>query len=213
MHFDIFERPNEFTFESILSAGRDSATGPDCIGLSCWRAAGPSGIRTLTLVSNSLGDGAGHPLKFNSSFTAFPPKGAERTPSGEVHRHPQKTRPIAMKNEDNKLIGSAWAACLEPSYRRYIHKWQRGLVAGRQLIGNVFDLDAFSRLLSFLSRTNPSMVCPLLVLFDFAHAFPSVLHAWIHLVLMHIGAPVSFCNLVRELYSMCLTFAKGPDGI
>ena len=143
MHFDIFERPNELTFESILSAGRDSATGPDCIGLSCWRAAGPSGIRTLTLVSNSLGDGAGHPLKFNSSFTAFPPKGAERTPSGEVHRHPKKTRPITMKNEDNKLIGSAWAACLEPSYRRYIHMWQRGFVAGRQLIGNVFDLDAF----------------------------------------------------------------------
>ena len=53
---------------------------------------------------------------------------------------------------------------------------------------------------------NPRL-CPILALWDFASAFPSVSHEWLMLVLDLIGAPCGLRNLVRALYRACRAFA------
>eukprot|EP00972_Heterocapsa_arctica_P065067 9604690-Heterocapsa_arctica.AAC.1 len=76
----------------------------------------------------------------------FVPKGEDELDEQSVSREPVDTRPLSLKNSDNKLACSvlnfkfkaplATGACLA----------QRGFVPGRQLVSNVVDLDAYGRI-------------------------------------------------------------------
>lgn len=96
-----------------------------------------------------------------------------------------------------------WA--ISPVVQASANKIQRGFVSGRQLVQNVVDLDyagragalrygasrqgyAFDSDLS-LSKDGCIGRLPLLALFDFASAFPSVAHAWMRAVLLCIHFP------------------------
>ena len=64
---------------------------------------------------------------------------------------------------------------------------------------------------SSLSLYHHSHHIALLAFFDFASAFPSVLHGWIMLVLKARGFPVGFINFIHCLYWMnsAVTFCNG----
>ena len=62
-----------------------------------------------------------------------------------------------------------------------INPIQRGFVYGRQFTLNIVELDTVSRMFSNM----PQLMMPILMLFDFESAFPSILHHWIDCVLRH----------------------------
>ena len=93
-----------------------------------------------------------------------------------------------------------------------INKTQRGFVPERQLVHNVIDLDSAGRILALramqhnASEAKKAIAC--LAFFDFAAAFPSIIHAWIFAVLVHQGFPIGFINLIKTLYTMAGAFSN-----
>ena len=86
------------------------------------------------------------------------------------------------------------------------------------MLTNVVDLDAAGRILGMKaahynnvhSRNLPSQVHSILAFFDFAAAFPSVMHQWIFLVLKNRKFPDGFINFIETLYVM--NCALGSSG-
>ena len=125
-----------------------------------------------------------------------------------MERLPSETRPLTMKNTDNKIIASAVTYASIPTFKDTVNNIQQGFVPGRNFVGNVVQLDYVSRvnaLRCFHNRNDANPECMLpphsvgkiacSVLFDFAAAFPSVLQAWLLLVLRAIQAPEGFINI------------------
>ena len=77
---------------------------------------------------------------------------------------------------------------------------QRGFITGRQFTNNIVDLDTTSRT---FSNTEPVSNIPVMCTFDFAAAFPSVIHSWILRILNASRFPEGFCNLVGGIYHLC----------
>ena len=123
--------------------------GPDCIPDSAWSAAGEHGVTTLTQYSHHMF--LGHPpyRGFNFSGICFPPKGNKEQDAIEVIRLAKETRPISLKNTDNKTIVGVSVRKLERKAGENTHRVQRGFVSGRNFIENVLDLDSAARIHSW----------------------------------------------------------------
>jgi len=65
-----------------------------------------------------------------------------------VVREPLETRPLSLKNTDNKTIVQANVLMLEPQYKKNTHKVQNGFVSGRSFLQNLVDIDAAGRIYS-----------------------------------------------------------------
>ncbi len=113
--------------------------------------------------------GLAMPITFNDNLSVFPPKGDSPNDVNEIVRSPMDTRPLSLKNEDNKIIASVVNDLLKKCIATRAGRLQRGFVPGRQLIENVVGLDTAARLHG--TRANsPSL--PAFVFWDFAAAFP-----------------------------------------
>ena len=81
----------------------------------------------------------------------FITKGEDEEDDNLVSRFPSETRPLTLKNDDNKII----AATLNQSAKSVLKQgacWiQRGFVPARQLVDNVVDVDSAARLYSLLA--------------------------------------------------------------
>ena len=75
------------------------------------------------------------PLQFNASLSVFAPKGTdtEDTPY-ECSREPIDTRPLGLKNSDNKTICSVINDKIKYVAAKFINHIQRGFTYGRQLL-------------------------------------------------------------------------------
>ena len=75
------------------------------------------------------------------------------------------------------------------------------------MLQNVIEVDAEMRLASLNSDTAAA------IFFDFAAAFPSLAHDFLHEVLRHLNLPESFCNFVRSLYvgNSCVIALSGAQ--
>jgi hypothetical protein len=108
--------PSTEDIASTIRMSRRSSPGPDGLPFLAWAATGQKDIETLFHVMASLLKGSA-PLSelaaCNLSFVVFPPKGELTHDVIEVVRDPAATRPINLKNTDNKLIDST--ICLVPS--------------------------------------------------------------------------------------------------
>ena len=132
------------------------------------------GAATLYEVANHLASGFPMPLAFNASESVFPPKGSRDDDARAVIRRPDETRPLSMKNADNKTICRVLNGLIRHIGTRHVAHIQRGFVAGRQLTQNIVDLDAAAR--AFGHRELASSA-PVLAFWDVAAAFPSLQHA------------------------------------
>lgn len=114
----------------------------------------------------------------------------------EVIRSPLQTRPLSLKNTDNKLVVSANMDALKSTYCKLTHHVQNGFVKGRNFLNNILDLDSAGRIYSWRHwdklRDRGVTHMPVSAAFDFAAAFPSVIHAWMWLVLEHRKLPADF---------------------
>ena len=138
-------------------------------------------------------------ITWNDSLTVYLPKGeeAEDIPHFVV-RAINDTRPLALKNTDNKLVCSSINYTTKPVLTRSISDLQRGFVAMRQLLQNVLELDVYAHIHAMSSSP---LHMPLLVFFDFAAAFPSVSHQWLFLTLDALQFPKGIIALVKNMYT------------
>jgi len=162
------------------------------------------------------------PIAFNASSTIFLIKGELEEDQVEVIRDPSATRPLGLKNSDNKIVTGVTIEKYRSDMQASTHSTQRGFVPGRQLSRNVLDLDAAARIGGMRAILhNESNQCEslkhhnyhiaLLAFFDFASAFPSILHGWIMLVLEARRFPRGFISFIECLYWMnaAVTFCNG----
>ena len=146
------------------------------------------------------------PPSFHETVTVFAPKGTHPNDPVEVIRDPLQTRPLSLKNTDNKIIVAANVRKLEPQYQKLAHVTQNGFTKERNFLNNCVDLDAAARIFSMVFEAicgfplDPSNL-PLLCAFDFEAAFPSVIHCWIWLVLKIRRLPDHYIYLFQGIYS------------
>ena len=160
------------------------------------------------------------PLDINEGIFHFIPKSANNTTESNaaevVYRHPSELRPLTLKNGDNKIIAGCANWSLSTVISKAACRLQNGFVCGRQLVQNTVDLDFSSReqCLSYnasndlpfssdlsLARKGIVGLLPILVLFDFAAAFPSVSHNWLRAVLKACKIPRGIMNLFECPYN------------
>ena len=147
------------------------------------------------------------PLCFVASTWVFIPKGFVEDSRDEfiVVVRPGETRPLALKNSDNKLVCSCWLRKLRAAVSVHACPLQRGFIPGRTFVQNVVDLDAAARQfgLQMGAAKLPSLAC-----FDFAAAFPSLSHSWLFRLLAHLKLPEGFVNLVKAVYHCNTAFGR-----
>jgi len=194
--------PSVDTIINFLLRAKDSAPGPDGLPYAAWLFAGEEAAITLYRVIVYMHNGFAMPLSFYQSLGVFPPKGENTDDHMGINREPENTRPLNLKNTDNKIVTGA----VMDGYRRAMkistHRNQRGFVPDRHLIENVIDLDSASRIFAFQNSSHPrlSKFPAILAFWDFAAAFPSVFHKFIFAVLEARGFPLGFVDFIKSLY-------------
>ncbi len=137
------------------------------------------------------------------------PKGDEAGGEQEVTRSVTDLRPLGRKNTDNNIVCAIWNHALRSQVARLACPLQRGLVAGRRLLQHVPDLDVAARI---VGGPMNAIRLPMLVLFDFMAAFPSVALAWIWTVLGAMGVHPGFCEVIAGLCHLNCSLLSGARG-
>ena len=145
------------------------------------------------------------PQCFNDNLDNFLPKGAQDDDTAaSVQRSGECTRPLGLKNTDNKTIAGAVNNSIAQKVSEWADDQQNGFTIGRQGVNNPVTLDARARAADHLAASDanlPIALHPALLFFDFCAAFPSVAHALIFLVLEAIGLPRGLTNYFKSLYA------------
>ena len=110
-----------------------------------------------------------------------------------------------LHNCDRKAIGGGWNGAAKPALAASANRIQRGFIPGRQLIENVMNLDTHARVFGAAGRN------ALLAFFDFAAAFPSVMHSWIMIVIDANGTSDGLRQLIKAMYCF-VECGTVPDG-
>ena len=124
----------------------NSSPGLDGFPFAAWRETGDAGARHLWRTQCWMAQGLPMPWGFNDVIQIFIPKGAlpEDEPRSCV-RQAGATRPLALKNTDNKAICAVSNAALKERFIAGAHPWQTGFVPTRNFLANVVDLDSHAR--------------------------------------------------------------------
>ena len=162
---------------------------------------------TLTFIGliSHLCDGGDLPVGFNFSSMIFPPKKVEVEES--LITRSASTRPISLKNADNKILASAINAPIAARVGEVAHASQTGFIRGRNFLSNVVLADSYSRAAS-LERL-PVPACT--VAYDIKVAFPSLSHSFLFAVLRSSGAPAGYQQILLCLYTDCQVFIFGSS--
>ena len=164
----------------------------------------------MSLLCDSLLSGYLLPVSFNDSLIVFVPKGTEQDDETGIVRDPFDTRPLALKNSDNKAIGGVVNFLLKRTMARSACALQRGFIPGRQLLENVLNLDTHARA---QGMRDGGCRIPILAFWDYAAAFPSVAHAWLFRALASAGAPDGLLSLARGMYNSNWVFLLRREGL
>ena len=120
-------------------------------------------------------------------------------------------------NTDSKISSSCVSYKLTSATLALTPFVQRGFCHGRQLALNIVDLDSYMR--AYNSRFNfdhaerDVSLLPCTALYDFCNAFPTLLHAWLFLVLEALQVPEDYRWIVWWLYTSISAFSSGSgDG-
>ena len=83
---------------------------------------------------------------FNDNLIVFIPKNVDN--STGIY-NPADTRPLGLKNTDNKAIAAISNLCIKHTLAGQLCEDQRGFLCGRNFLQNVVDVDSIARLFSF----------------------------------------------------------------
>ena len=107
-------------------------------------------------------DGTRPPLGFNNSLGIFLPKWtADDDTLNSVKRSAENTRPLGLKNTDNKTIAAAVNHAVAGAITQWADLKQNGFICERQGLNNIIDIDARARI-SYTSATasQTDLPCP-----------------------------------------------------
>eukprot|EP00959_Pyramimonas_sp_CCMP1952_P101047 2113643-Pyramimonas_sp.AAC.1 len=92
-----------------------------------------------------------------------------------VSRAPGCTRPLSLRNAGAKAISAALNHPLKRAVQAAVAPSQRGFICERHFLENLIELDSHARIASMraLNRPTSDFASPLLLAYDYAHAFPS----------------------------------------
>ena len=110
------------------------------------------------------------------------------------------TRPLGLRNSDNKIIAATCNRKWRRKMNEVICKIQRGFCWSRQMLENIVGFDSLARMLGCEGYR------AFIALFDFCCAFPSLGHVYLFAVLEAKGFPLGFINIVKLLYRHCCSF-------
>jgi hypothetical protein len=97
--------PSSSDFTRSAEFAKSTAPGKDCVSYTAW--ATQQGGRTLQRLFHVNALGISPALAYNDSLSLFIPKGSKDLDVTRVERRPDETRPLGLKNSDNKTIASA----------------------------------------------------------------------------------------------------------
>ena len=190
--------PGPQDYDKLLRRLEDSAAGPDGLPYSAWHDPAGMGADTMCMVGLELARGILPPIGFNASISAFLAKGESSSDTLEVVREAADTRPLSMKNTDNKLVAGAFNLKIKTFTASKLHRHQQGFVVGGQGSTNVCEIDTASRVLALKSNW------AIAALLDIGQAFPSMLHDWLRVILVWRGFPIGFVRVFSALYHLCI---------
>ena len=167
---------SRLAFEVFLKLVRDSSPGSDGLPYSAWAAVVETSSCTLHELALWMSLGNRLSLDFGDSLGAFLGKGSHPEDNDGLIRTPECTRPLNMKNTDNKTIGGVINLSARKPVSTKLCTARRGFKSGDQIGDNIIELDSRSRVFSWKFN------CPILALLDISQAFPSLLHAWLFCV-------------------------------
>ena len=156
---------------AALRSSRPTAPGPDRIPYAAWLCT-PLGPEHLTEVANWLAEGKLMAPSFNEMTQLFVPKGSREEDVQRLVRLPSETRPLALKNSDNKVVCAVANQRIKLPLARAARSAQRGFIAGRNFCTNALEMDSYARCLSVAPQAMQDQ--PAMLLFDFGSAFPSL---------------------------------------
>jgi len=198
------------TVAAAVRSAKASMPGPDGIPASAYQMLGDIAVDILhdAILALSSPEGLDELISaysdrsppnthdFNLSLLCcLPKKAAGHDPAAGEFFSGENTRPLALVNTDNRIMASAARLTWEPILSNYISLMQQGFLKGRQMLGNVIDIDFHSMRVSL---TKPSGA---VVFFDFKAAFPSVSHRFLRQSLHSIGLPDHALAFIDSLYS------------
>jgi hypothetical protein len=182
----------------------NSAPGVDGIPYLAWLQAGPAGWHLLHEIGVWLCAGLDMLIGFNDTLIVFKPKGSELHDSVEVVRDPTSTRPLALKNADDKVISGAIHYVTKAPVAKCASRLQNGFIHGRNFLNNIVDLDSHARVFSMQKDLN----VPIMLFTDFGSAFPSLIHEWLFIVLKASGMPDGLVNFFKGIYFIALAVGR-----
>lgn len=146
--------PDNATVRAALKKVRDTATGPDGLPYSAWRAGGNETATVLRRTRAAASATARYPSHFCDAVAVFLPKGAahhDDALTGMRRRQACNTRPLAWTDTGAKSI---MTLLNRPVARRLPH-WappqQQGFIRWRGALQNVLKLDTSARCLTMLA--------------------------------------------------------------
>jgi hypothetical protein len=193
-------------FDGVLKYMSDSAPGPDGIPYSAWAKSSKSVRSWLHEAYTRWIEGAVLPEGFNHSFMVFLAKGEEDGDAVGISRTPACTRPLTLSNTRAKIFAAALNRRLADIVAVTVHPQQRGFCKGRSIADDIIEIDSHAVWCTqnFSDKSGTTLL-------DLLAAFPSVAHAWIFIVLTHMGFPATIIFAIQQLYFDCRATVKFGD--
>jgi len=213
--FSDLELPGGAQFAKILTKLTDSATGINGIPYSAYKAVLQISAEVFasTVQDFAQADRPPELEAFNRQVVWFALKQVFTDDNRAAYRLPNQLRTIFGSNCDCKILSHGLAHSITLGCLALTPQMQRGFCRGRQLATNVVDLDAFGRVFNekYPGPWSPQDVhnFPVMALYDFCNAFPTIIHEWLFLVLRTIGLPTPFLQAFKWLYTDVSAYSSG----
>ena len=139
------------------------------------------------------------PADWNEHLLAFLPKGKEDDDIiCGAFRAPSAARAIALKNADCKLVDAATNAKIAQAVEAASPAPQKAFLRGRSFLDHVLAMDVKARACGF--QDDKDLLAPVMALFDFGDAFPSLMVDWLVAMLVFSGFEGGFLRALVALY-------------
>lgn len=174
------------SINSLKSSGK--SPGPDGLGIEFYKAMGTSIATVLTLVFNSLLNGAKAPRAFIEGMVILLFKKGDPTLL-------KNYRPITLLNVDYKILTKLLALRLSGSLEPFINKNQTAFLPGRLIGTNIRDVQ-----LTIHHLEQDNTLPGILLFLDQEKAYDRVNHTFLWKILKTFRIPRKIRSLIRGLY-------------
>jgi hypothetical protein len=175
---------------AIMAAKPGKACGPDRLGNDWYRDFAALLAPVLVELFN---------LWFATGIVpaSFLEAGIFCLKKGGVSQNPLNFRPLSLMNTDYKILTRVLATRMSPKLPLMVHPNQNGFVPLRAIHATI-DLFTAAQM---EARRNPEFAKALAILLDFMKAYDSVDREFLYAVLLWLGFPPAFVEVMRALHT------------